>query len=34
MSQAGLPAPDGAPHVLWTPGVDVRIGRPTLLPRC
>ncbi|MCW2606979.1 MAG: hypothetical protein JWO60_1672 [Frankiales bacterium] len=29
---AGLPAPQGAPHVLWSPGVEVRIGRPTLLP--
>lgn len=28
---AGLPAPQGAPHMLWSPGVDVRIGRPTLL---
>jgi len=25
---AGLPAPHGEPHVLWTPGVRVRIGRP------
>jgi uncharacterized protein len=25
---AGLPAPSGPPHVLWSPGVDVRIGRP------
>ncbi len=25
---AGLPAPQGPPHVLWTPGVRVRIGRP------
>jgi hypothetical protein len=25
---AGLPAPRGAPHVLWSPGVQVRIGRP------
>jgi len=25
---AGLPAPHGEPHVLWTPGVHVRIGRP------
>ncbi|MCU1693469.1 MAG: hypothetical protein JWM64_2560 [Frankiales bacterium] len=30
---AGLPRPEGAPHVLWSPGVDVRIGRPVLLPR-
>lgn len=28
---AGLPAPAGPPHVLWSPGVDVRIGRPTRL---
>ena len=27
---AGLPAPQGPPHVLWTPGVDVRFGRPRL----
>jgi uncharacterized protein YqjF (DUF2071 family) len=25
---AGLPAPVGRPVVLWSPGVDVRIGRP------
>jgi len=25
---AGLPRPQGAPHVLWSPGVQVRIGRP------
>lgn len=25
---AGLPAPQGPPHVLWSPGVRVRIGRP------
>lgn len=24
---------EGAPHVLWSPGVEVRIGRPVLLPR-
>ena len=29
--QAGLPAPVGPPHVLWSPGVDVRIGRPRAL---
>ncbi len=23
---------EGPPHVLWSPGVDVRIGRPVLLP--
>ena len=30
---AGLPAPVGAPHLLWSPGVSVRFGRPTLVPR-
>lgn len=30
---AGLPAPSDRPHVLWAPGVDVRVGRPTRLPR-
>ncbi|CAN5838598.1 hypothetical protein BH23ACT2_BH23ACT2_15910 [soil metagenome] len=25
---AGLPAPTGTPVVLWSPGVEVRIGRP------
>jgi uncharacterized protein YqjF (DUF2071 family) len=25
---AGLPRPEGPPHVLWSPGVTVRIGRP------
>lgn len=25
---AGLPDPEGDPFVLWSPGVDVRIGRP------
>jgi uncharacterized protein YqjF (DUF2071 family) len=29
LGAAGLPDPDGEPHVLWSPGVDVRIGRPT-----
>jgi uncharacterized protein YqjF (DUF2071 family) len=29
---AGLPAPSGNPVVLWSPGVDVRIGRPTRRP--
>ncbi len=29
---AGLPAPAGPPHVLWSPGVSVRIGRPEVLP--
>ena len=28
---AGLPAPQGEPHVMWSPGVSVRIGRPRLL---
>ena len=28
VTAAGLPAPVGPPHVLWTPGVPVRIGRP------
>lgn len=30
VTTAGLPRPEGAPHVLWTPGVDVRFGRPVL----
>ena len=30
VAAAGLEV-SGAPHVLWSPGVDVRIGRPTLL---
>jgi uncharacterized protein YqjF (DUF2071 family) len=25
---AGLPAPVGDPHVMWSPGVDVRVGLP------
>jgi uncharacterized protein YqjF (DUF2071 family) len=25
---AGLPAPEGDPHVMWSPGVEVRVGRP------
>jgi len=25
---AGLPAPAGDPHVMWSPGVDVRVGLP------
>ena len=29
LTAAGLPAPTGEPVVLWSPGVDVRIGRPT-----
>ncbi len=28
VAAAGLPGAAGAPHVLWTPGVSVRIGRP------
>lgn len=28
---AGLPRPDGPPHVLWSPGVPVRVGRPARL---
>ena len=31
VTAAGLPAPAGAPHVLWSPGVRVRIGRPRAL---
>ncbi|MCW2616715.1 MAG: hypothetical protein JWN08_3709 [Frankiales bacterium] len=27
---AGLPRPAGTPHVLWSPGVSVRFGRPVL----
>ena len=27
-SAAGLPAPEGPPHVLWSPGVEVRIAAP------
>ncbi|MEM7139606.1 MAG: DUF2071 domain-containing protein [Actinomycetota bacterium] len=25
---AGLPSPTGSPHAMWSPGVDVRVGRP------
>jgi uncharacterized protein YqjF (DUF2071 family) len=25
---AGLPSPTGEPHVMFSPGVSVRIGRP------
>lgn len=32
VTAAGLPAPVGPPHVLWSPGVDVRVGRPRRLP--
>lgn len=28
---AGLPAPEGVPLVHWSPGVDVRVGRPVRL---
>lgn len=31
VQQAGLPQPIGVPHLLWSPGVTVRIGRPRLL---
>ncbi len=31
VAAAGLPAPTGSPHVMWSPGVDVRIGRPRRL---
>ncbi|MBC7680112.1 MAG: DUF2071 domain-containing protein [Pseudorhodobacter sp.] len=30
---AGLPSPTGPAHVMWTPGVSVRIGRPRVLDR-
>lgn len=30
---AGLPAPRGEPHAMWSPGVDVRIGRPRRVRR-
>lgn len=33
IAAAGLPAPDGEPHAMWSPGVDVRIGRPRRLGR-
>lgn len=29
VTAAGLPAPEGDPYVLWSPGVDVRIALPT-----
>ena len=29
VAATGLPAPSHAPHVMWSPGVDVRVGRPT-----
>ena len=31
VAAAGLTV-EGAPHVLWSPGVHVRIGRPESLP--
>ena len=33
LAAAGLPAPEGDPVVLWSPGVTVRIGRPRSVPR-
>ena len=33
LAAAGLPAPTGDPVVLWSPGVDVRIGRPRTVRR-
>ena len=32
VTAAGLARPVGDPHVLWPPGVDVRVGRPVRLP--
>jgi uncharacterized protein YqjF (DUF2071 family) len=31
VAAAGLPSPAGNPIALWSPGVDVRVGRPTTL---
>jgi uncharacterized protein len=31
VARAGLPGVAGSPHVLWSPGVDVRIGRPVFV---
>ena len=31
VAAAGLPQPDSAPHAMWSPGVDVRVGRPRSL---
>lgn len=28
VAAAGLPHPEGPPSVMWSPGVDVRVGRP------
>jgi hypothetical protein len=33
LEAAGLPSPSGDPVVLWSPGVEVRIGRPRFLRR-
>lgn len=33
MAAHGLPVPDEAPRVLWSPGVHVRIGRPQVAAR-
>ena len=33
VAAAGLPAPSGAPRVLHSPGVAVRVGTPRLVPR-
>ena len=29
VAASGLPQPTGSPHAMWSPGVDVRVGRPT-----
>jgi uncharacterized protein YqjF (DUF2071 family) len=31
VAAAGLPQPDGPPLAMWSPGVDVRVGRPIRL---
>lgn len=33
LTACGLPVPSAPPHVTWSPGVDVRLGPPVLLPR-
>ena len=33
ITAAGLPVPTGEPIALWSPGLEVRIGRPRRLPR-
>ncbi len=33
ITAAGLPAPEGEPVTLWSPGVEVRIGRPHRVAR-